>query len=54
MEGEANCKSLSGYPVRSQFSGTDDLFTEEYGMERRGADEAKVPSSVVGELKIEE
>lgn len=37
MEGEADSKFLAGYPVRSQFSGTDDLFHGGvwYGGERR-------------------
>ena len=48
MEGEANSKFLTGYPLRSQFSRTDDLFQVEYGMQGKGADKVEVHSSVVG------
>ena len=47
MEGEANSKFLAGYPLRSHFSGTDDLFHDGVCIEGRGGDEVKIPSSVV-------
>lgn len=47
MEGEANSKFLAQYPLRPQFCGTDDLFHGGVCMEERGADAAKMPSSVV-------